>query len=146
MDNTLKPVSYIEQMYGSLFKYGSILWLEDGNSYLRLRKVSHTIYAANRKVTHIHRRMCERDYTYRIRVGLIKPNRQQSKCYLNLYEVLCIGLIINTRNKKHALLTAVLISCLTEFKVENNPIGGPSMRHYFTRSFSLFNLFCRTKK
>ena len=60
---------------------------------------------------------------YRIRVGLIKPNRQQSKCYLNLYEVLCIGLIINTRNKKHALLTAVLISCLTEFKVENNPIA-----------------------
>ena len=31
--------------------------------YLRLRKVSHTIYTANGKVTHIHRRMCERDYT-----------------------------------------------------------------------------------
>ena len=31
----------------------------DGNLYLRLRKVSHTIYAANGKVTHIHRRMCE---------------------------------------------------------------------------------------
>jgi hypothetical protein len=44
-------------------------------------------------------------------------DRQQSKCYLNLYEVLCIGLIINTRNKKHALLAAVLISCLTEYKV-----------------------------
>jgi hypothetical protein len=37
--------------------------LEDGNLYLRLRKVSHTIYAANGKVSHIHRHMCERDYT-----------------------------------------------------------------------------------
>ena len=60
---------------------------------------------------------------YRMRVGLFKPNRQQSKCYLNLCEVLCIGLIINTRNKKHALLFAVLISCLTEFKVEDNLIA-----------------------
>ena len=60
---------------------------------------------------------------YRMRVGLFKPNRQQSKCYLNLCEVLCIGLIINTRNKKHALLAAVLISCLTEFKVKNNLIA-----------------------
>ena len=59
---------------------------------------------------------------HKMRVGLFKPNRQQSKCYLNLYEVLCIGLIINTRNKKHALLAAVLISCLTEFNVENNLI------------------------
>jgi hypothetical protein len=33
--------------------------LEDGNLYLRLRKMSHTIYAANGKVSHIHRRMCE---------------------------------------------------------------------------------------
>jgi hypothetical protein len=46
---------------------------------------------------------------YRMRVGLFKPNRQQSKCYLNLCKVLSIGLIINTRNKKHALLAAVLI-------------------------------------
>ena len=60
---------------------------------------------------------------YRMRVGLFKPNRQQSKCYLNLCEILCIGLIINTRNKKHALLAAVLISCLPEFKVENNLIA-----------------------
>jgi hypothetical protein len=28
------------------YKYGSILWLEDGNLYLRLRTMSHTIYAA----------------------------------------------------------------------------------------------------
>jgi hypothetical protein len=28
-----------------------------------LRKMSHTIYAANGKVSHIHRRMCEWDYT-----------------------------------------------------------------------------------
>ena len=34
-----------------------------------------------------------------------------------------LKLIINTRNKKHALLFAVLISCLTEFKVENNFIA-----------------------
>jgi hypothetical protein len=26
------------------YKYGIILWLEDGNLYLRLRKMSHTIY------------------------------------------------------------------------------------------------------
>ena len=31
----------------------------DGNLYLRLRKMSHTIYAANGKVSHIHPRMCE---------------------------------------------------------------------------------------
>jgi hypothetical protein len=36
------------------YKYGSILWLEDGNLYLRLRKMSHTIYAANGKVIHLH--------------------------------------------------------------------------------------------
>ena len=28
-----------------------------GNLYLRLRKMSHTIYAANGKVSHIHQRM-----------------------------------------------------------------------------------------
>jgi hypothetical protein len=32
--------------------------LEDGNLNLCLRKMSHTIYAANGKVSHIHRRMC----------------------------------------------------------------------------------------
>jgi hypothetical protein len=31
----------------------------DNNLYLRLRKMSHTIYAANGKVSHSHRRMCE---------------------------------------------------------------------------------------
>ena len=31
--------------------------------YLRLWKMSYTIYAANGKVSHIHRRMCEWDYT-----------------------------------------------------------------------------------
>ena len=46
-----------------MYKYGSIFWLEDGNLYLRLRKMSHTIYAANGKVSHIHRHMWERDYT-----------------------------------------------------------------------------------
>jgi hypothetical protein len=33
------------------YKYGSILWLEDGNLYLRLRKMSHIIYAVNGKVS-----------------------------------------------------------------------------------------------
>jgi hypothetical protein len=33
-------------------------WKIGGNLYLRLRKMSHTIYAANGKVSHIHRRMC----------------------------------------------------------------------------------------
>ena len=32
---------------------------KDGNLYLRLRKMSHTLYAANGKVSHIHRRMCK---------------------------------------------------------------------------------------
>jgi len=31
--------------------------------YLRLWKISHTIYDANGKVSHIHRRMCKWDYT-----------------------------------------------------------------------------------
>jgi hypothetical protein len=39
------------------YKYGSILWLEDGNLYLCLLKMSHTIYVANGKVSHIHRSM-----------------------------------------------------------------------------------------
>jgi hypothetical protein len=30
--------------------------LEDGNLYLHLRKMSHTIYAGNGKVSHIHHR------------------------------------------------------------------------------------------
>jgi hypothetical protein len=38
--------------YVQEYKYSSILWLEDGNLYLRLRKMSHTIYAANGKVSH----------------------------------------------------------------------------------------------
>jgi hypothetical protein len=38
-------------------KYGNILWLEDCNLYLRLRKMPHTIYATNGKVGRIHRRM-----------------------------------------------------------------------------------------
>ena len=74
---------------------------------------------------------------YRMRVVLFKPNRQQSKCYLNLCEVLCIGLIINTRNKKHALLAAVLISCLTEFKVEITSLPLRSLH------IKLFNLPAR---
>jgi hypothetical protein len=32
---------------------------KDGNLYLPLRKMSHTLYAANGKVSHIHRRMCK---------------------------------------------------------------------------------------
>jgi len=40
------------------YKYGGILWLEDCNLYLRLRKMSYIIYAANGKFSHIHRRMC----------------------------------------------------------------------------------------
>jgi hypothetical protein len=34
-------------------------FMEDGNLYLRLWKMSHTIYAANGIVGHIHWRMCE---------------------------------------------------------------------------------------
>jgi hypothetical protein len=46
---------YFDSDMSKSTKYGSILWLEDGNLYLRLRKMSHTIYAANGKVSHIHR-------------------------------------------------------------------------------------------
>ena len=35
-------------------KYGSILYLEDGNLYLRLQTMSHTIYAAKFEQTIIH--------------------------------------------------------------------------------------------
>ena len=35
-------------------QYGSILWLEDGNLYLRLRTMSHTNYAAKFEQTIIH--------------------------------------------------------------------------------------------
>jgi hypothetical protein len=62
------------------YKYGSILWLEDGNLYLRLRKVSHTIYATNGKVTHIHRRMCERDYIIDKSLVCLQSERRTS-CY-----------------------------------------------------------------
>jgi hypothetical protein len=36
------------------YKYGNILWLEDGHLYLRLRTMSHTIYAAKFEQTIIH--------------------------------------------------------------------------------------------
>jgi hypothetical protein len=36
------------------YKYGSIFWLEDGNLYLRLWTMSHTIYAAKFEQTIIH--------------------------------------------------------------------------------------------
>jgi hypothetical protein len=40
---------YVEE-----YKYGSIYWLEDGNLYLRLRTISHTIYATQFEQTIIH--------------------------------------------------------------------------------------------
>jgi len=40
--------------YVQEYKYGSILWLEDGNLYLRLRTMSHTIYAVKFEQTIIH--------------------------------------------------------------------------------------------
>jgi hypothetical protein len=40
--------------FDSEYKYGSILWLADGNLYLRLRTKSHTIYAAKFEQTIIH--------------------------------------------------------------------------------------------
>jgi len=61
-----------------MYKYGSILWLEDGNLYLRMRKMSHTIYAANGKVSHIHRRMCEWDYTIDKSLVCLQSERRMS--------------------------------------------------------------------
>jgi hypothetical protein len=60
------------------YKYGSIFWLEDGNLYLRLRKMSHTIYAANGKVSHIHRRMCEWDHTIDKSLVCLQSERRTS--------------------------------------------------------------------
>ena len=40
--------------YVQEYNYGSILWLEDGNLYLNLRTMSHTIYAAKFEQTIIH--------------------------------------------------------------------------------------------
>ena len=57
---------------------GSILWLEDGNLYLRLWKMSHTIYAANGKVSHIRRRMCEWDYTIYKSLVCLQSERRRS--------------------------------------------------------------------
>ena len=37
----------------------TVVYFDWKNLYLRLRKMSHTIYAANGKVSRIHRRMCE---------------------------------------------------------------------------------------
>jgi hypothetical protein len=61
--------------------YGSILWLEDGNLYLRLRKMSHTIYAASGKVSHIHRRMCQWDYTEWITRSFV--NKAKERVFLS---------------------------------------------------------------
>jgi hypothetical protein len=41
-------------IYRLEYKYGSILWLEDGDLYLRLQKMSHTIYVSKFEQTIIH--------------------------------------------------------------------------------------------
>ena len=56
----------------------SILWLEDGNLYLRLRKMSHTIYVANGKVSHIHLHMCEWDYAIDKSLVCLQSERKRS--------------------------------------------------------------------
>ena len=58
--------------------YGSMLWFEDGNLYLRLRKMSYTIYAANAKVGHIHRRMCEWYYSIDNSLVCLQSERMRS--------------------------------------------------------------------
>ena len=40
-----------------MYKYSSILWLENDNLYLRLRTMSHTIYAAKFEQTIIHQHL-----------------------------------------------------------------------------------------
>ena len=39
-------MNYFHSEMSKEYKYGSILWLEDGNLDLPLRTMSHTIYAA----------------------------------------------------------------------------------------------------
>jgi len=50
----------------------------DLNLYLRLRKMSHTIYATNGKVSYIHRRMCESDYTIDKSLVCLQSERRKS--------------------------------------------------------------------
>ena len=47
-------MNYFDSDISKQYKYGSMLYLEDDNLYLRLRTMSHTIYAANFEQTIIH--------------------------------------------------------------------------------------------
>jgi len=69
---------YFDSDMSKEYKYGSMLWLEDDNIYLRLRKMSHTIYAANGNVSHIHRRMCEWDYPIDKSLVCLQSERRMS--------------------------------------------------------------------
>jgi hypothetical protein len=68
-----------------------LLWLEYGNLYLRLRKMSHTIYDANGLVSHIHRRMCEWDYT-------IDKSTRESWEIENIEELMVSAFFFTERN------------------------------------------------
>jgi hypothetical protein len=78
---------------------------------------------------------------YRMRVGLFKPNRQQSKCYLNLCEILCIGLIINTRNKNCLWRPCLLM----DQNGMRNSHRGPSIDASYHISVHLAKLFQRRR-
>ena len=49
-----RAMIYFDSDLSKEYKYGSILSLEEGNLYLRLRTMSHTIYAAKFEQTIIH--------------------------------------------------------------------------------------------
>jgi len=74
----LADISILSRARVLEYTYGSIHWLEDGNLYLRLRKMSHTIYAANGEVSHLYRHMCEWDYTIDKSLVCLQSERRTS--------------------------------------------------------------------
>jgi hypothetical protein len=48
-------MNYFDSDMSNRIKYSSILWLEDDNLYLRLRTMSHTIYASKFEQTIVSR-------------------------------------------------------------------------------------------
>ena len=57
---------YFDSDMSKEYKYGSILWLEDGILYLRLRTMSHTIYAAKfeQTISHQHVHLRRESYSH----------------------------------------------------------------------------------
>jgi hypothetical protein len=81
MKDIMKPECVLSlNMSWRIYKYGSMLRLEDGNLYLCLKTMSHTIYAAKFEQTIIHqhvllRRESQSHEPLHVLMRLIIPNR-----------------------------------------------------------------------